>query len=111
VAEAAGVVQDDQITQRAIEKLLADAAELYQEDTDKDRPNRGRCETRRSTQAYRHAMIRAAKLMPVDAEALLPKVIDPDLNVLARIPLVQALLERPFDRMPSYGRQHPRQIK
>jgi hypothetical protein len=110
VAEAAGILKDDEITQRAIEKLLADAAELYKVDTDKDRPNRASRESWPSTQAYRHAMIRAAKLMQVDAEAMLPKVVDPDLNVLARITLAQALLERPFDRMPSYGRQHPPQL-
>jgi hypothetical protein len=110
VAEAAGVVKDDDIARRAIEKLLADAAELYKQDTDKDRPNRGSRENWPSTQAYRHAMIRAAKLMQVDAESLLPRVTDPDLNVLARITLAQALLERPFDRMPAYGRQHPPQL-
>jgi hypothetical protein len=110
VAEVAGIVKDDEIAQRAIEKLLADAAELYKEDTDKDRPNRRGRETWPSTQAYRHALIRAAKLMQVDAETLLPKVTDPDMNVLARVTLAQALLERPFDRMPSYGRQHPPQM-
>jgi hypothetical protein len=110
VAEVAGIVKDDEIAQRAIEKLLADAGELYKEDTDKDRPNRGGRETWPSTQAYRHALIRAAKLMQVDAETLLPKVTDPDMNVLARVTLAQALLERPFDRMPSYGRQHPPQM-
>jgi hypothetical protein len=99
---------DDRVT---VWDIVADAAELYKEDTDKDRPNRGSRENWPSTQAYRHAMIRAAKLMQVDAEALLPKVTDPDLNVLARITLAQALLERPFDRMPSYGRQHPPQMK
>jgi hypothetical protein len=55
-------------------------------------------------------MIRAAKLMQVDAEAMLPKVTDPDLNVLARIALAQALLERPFDRLQGFGRQHPPQM-
>jgi hypothetical protein len=110
VAEVAGIVKDDEIAQRAIEKLLADAGELYKEDTDKDRPNRGGRETWPSTQAYRHALIRAAKLMQVDAETLLTKVTDPDMNVLARVILAQALLERPFDRMPSYGRQHPPQM-
>jgi hypothetical protein len=111
VAEAAAVIKDDQIAQRAIEKLLTDAAVLYKDDTDKDRANRGARETWPSTQAYRHAVIRAAKLMQVDAESLLPKITDPDLNVLARITLAQALLERPFDRMPSYGRQHPPQMR
>jgi hypothetical protein len=110
VAEVAGVLKDEQIAQRAIEKLLADAAELYKDDTDKDRPNRGPRENWPSTQAYRHAVIRAVKLMQVDAESLLAKIIDPDQNVLARITLAQALLERPFDRMPSYGRQHPPQL-
>jgi len=110
VAEAAIIVKDEATAQRAVEKLLADAAELYKEDKDKDRPNRGSRESWPSTQAYRRAMIRAAKLMQVDAEAMLPKVTDPDLNVLARIALAQALLERPFDRLQSFGRQHPPQM-
>jgi len=111
VAEVAGLIKDEPLAQRAIEKLLADAAELYKQDSEKDRPNRAWREYWPSTQAFRRALIRAAKLMQVDAEALLPKIADADMNVLARITLAQALLERPFDRLQTFGgRQHPPQL-
>ena len=66
-------------------------------------PNRAWREYWPSTQAYRRALIRAAKLLGVDAEPVLQKINDPDQNVLARISLAQALLGRPFDRLQSYG--------
>ena len=56
-----------------------------------------------STQAYRRAIIRATKLLSVDAEAVLQKITDADQNVLARIAIAQALLDRPFDRFQTYG--------
>lgn len=103
VAGVAIVIKDDAILQRAIDRILADAAELYKEDTNTDRPNRAWRENWPSTQAYRRAVIRAAKLLSVDAEPVLQKIIDPDQNVLARITMAQALLERPFDRFQTYG--------
>jgi hypothetical protein len=103
VAGAAIVIKDDAILQRAIDRLLADAAELYKEDSNTDRPNRAWRENWPSTQAYRRAVIRATKLLGVDAEPILQKITDPDQNVLARITMAQALLERPFDRFQTYG--------
>jgi hypothetical protein len=103
VAGAALAIKDDVLVQRAIDRLLADAAELYKDDTNNDRPNRAWRENWPSTQAYRRAVIRAAKLLSVDAEPVLQKITDPDQNVLARITLAQALLERPFGRLDTYG--------
>ena len=34
---------------------------------------------------------------------VLQKITDPGQNVLARIAMAQALLERPFDRLQTYG--------
>jgi hypothetical protein len=103
VAGAALAIKDDALVQRAIDRMLDDAAALYKEDTDSDRPNRAWRENWPSTQAYRRALIRAAKLLGVDAEPVLQKIVDLDQNVLARLTLAQALLERPFDRLQTYG--------
>jgi hypothetical protein len=110
VAGAAIIIKDYAILQRAIDRMLADAAELYKEDSNSDRPNRAWRENWPSTQAYRRAVIRAAKLLSVDAEPILQKITDTDQNVLARITLAQALLERPVERFDAYGgRQRPPQ--
>jgi hypothetical protein len=112
VAGAAALVKDEALAQRAIEKLLADAAELYKDDSNGDRPNRAWRENWPSTQAFRRAVIRATKLNGVDAEPLLVKITDPDQHVLARLTMAQALLERPFDRLQSFGgKQHPPQTQ
>ena len=112
VAGAAAAVKDDALAGRAIDQLLADAAALYREDGNADRPNRAWRENWPSTQAFRRAVIRATRLSGVDAEALLVKITDPDQNVLARLTMAQALLERPFDELRSFGgRQHAPQTK
>ena len=103
VAGAALVIKDDATVQRATDRMLADAAELYKEDTNTDKPNRAWRENWPSTAAYRRAVIRATKLLSVDAAPVLEKITDPDQNVLARITMAQALLERPFDRFQTYG--------
>ena len=103
VAGAALAIKDDALVEYAIDRMVADAAELYKEDTDSDRPNRAWRENWPSTQAYRRAIIRAARLQGVDAEPVLQKITDPDQNVLARITLAQALLERPGGRLETYG--------
>jgi len=103
VAGAAVVIKDEVILLRAVDRMLADAAELYTEDSNADRPNRAWRENWPSTQAYRRAIGRAVKLQGVDAEPVLQKITDPGQNVLARIAMAQALLERPFDRLQTFG--------
>jgi hypothetical protein len=103
VAGAAVVIKDEAILLRAVDRMLADAAELYKEDSNADRPNRAWRENWPSTQAYRRAIGRAVKLQGVDAEPVLQKITDPGQNVLARIAMAQALLERPFDRLQTFG--------
>jgi hypothetical protein len=111
VAEAAGAIKDDKLAQLAIDRLLADAADLYKEDSNTDRPNRAWREYWPSTQAYRRAIIRATKLMGVDAEPVLLQITDTDVNVLARITMAQALLERPYGNFQTYGgRVRPPQL-
>lgn len=111
VAGAAALLKDEALTLRAIDKLLSDAAVLYKDDSNADRPNRAWRENWPSTQAFRRAVIRATKLQGVDAEALLAKITDPDQHVLARLTMAQALLERPFDLPRSFGKPHPPQTK
>lgn len=103
VAGAAVAIKDDAILLSAVDRMLGDAAELYKEDTNGDRPNRAWRENWPSTQAYRRAIIRAVKLQGVDAEPVLQKITDPGQNVLARIAMAQALLQRPFDRLQTFG--------
>jgi len=111
VAAAAGAIHDEATVQVAIDHLLADAAELYREDSAADRPNRAWRENWPSTQAYRRAIIRVTKLQNVDAEPVLQKIADPDLNVLARITMAQTLLDRPVDNLQTFGgRTHAPQL-
>jgi hypothetical protein len=111
VAIAAARIKDDSLVQLAVDRLLADAAALYKEDADSDRPNRAWRENWPSTQAYRRAVIRATSLLNVDAEPLLEKIADTDINVLARITMAQTLLGRPNDDFQTYGgRTHPPQL-
>jgi hypothetical protein len=103
VAGAALAVKDEALVLNGIDHMLSDAAELYKEDTNGDRPNRAWRENWPSTQAFRRAIVHAVKLQGVDAEPVLQKITDPDQNVLARITLAQALLERPLGRLDTYG--------
>jgi hypothetical protein len=94
VAEAAFKIKDDKLAWRAIDRALADASDLLKQDTDSDMPNTAPVEYWPSTQAYRRAMITATKLFQVDAEPALLKITDPDLALLAKIQMAEALLGR-----------------
>jgi hypothetical protein len=95
VAEAAHRVGDDQGAWEAIEKALEDAAALYKQDTNADDPNQALREYWPSTQSYRRIIYRATAMFGPEAEPLLAKITDPDLALLARIEMAQALLGRP----------------
>ncbi len=95
MADAAHRAGDDQLTWRVLDRALSDAAELakkYVPGEDQDMTLR---EYWPSTQAYRRAVTRATEIFGVDAEPLLLKITDPDINLLARIAMAQALLGRP----------------
>jgi hypothetical protein len=112
VAAVAVTIKDDAILQRAIDRMISDAAALYKEDSDSDKPNRYPRDQWPSTQAYRRAVIRAVKLQGVDAEPILQKIADTDQNILARLTMAQALLERSFDAnslRSGGGRRRPEQ--
>ena len=73
---------------------MADATELYRIDTHKKRPNQALREFWPSTQGFRRIIDRSTKLFGVEAEPLLAKISEPDLALLARIEMAQALLGR-----------------
>jgi hypothetical protein len=97
VAEAGHKIKDDKLSWQAIDRAMADATALYRLDADEDSPNKALREYWPSTQAYRRIVMTAAKLFGVDAEPLLLRISDPDLALLARVEMAQALLERPHD--------------
>lgn len=88
-------LKDDKLAWEAINHSLEDATELYRLDTDADSPNMALRDWWPSMNAYRHSVIAATKAFGVDAETILFKIADPDLNVLARIEMADTLLEHP----------------
>ena len=73
---------------------MADATELYSSDTNQKSPNQALREFWPSTQGFRRIIYRCTKLFGAAAEPLLAKISDPDLALLARIEMAQALLGR-----------------
>jgi hypothetical protein len=97
IADAAHRAGDDKLAWEAIGHSLADSAELYKTDADSDSPNEALRDEWPSTNAYRHAVIAATKLMGIDAEPLLAQISDRDLALFARVEMAQTLLERPHE--------------
>lgn len=98
IADAAYVLGDDKLVAEAIEKGMADAAELYKKDTNTDSPNTRPPQDWPSTMAFLRIIGRATRLLGVASELLLLKISDPDLNLLARIEMANRLLGRPEQR-------------
>jgi hypothetical protein len=108
IAEAAGVIKDDKLVSEAIERGLGDAAELHKWD-EEDIKDMVIQEYWPSTTAYRRMIMRATKLLNTDAEPLLLKIVDPNMNLLARIAFAQALLgNEPKMWQPYTPRRRPR---
>jgi hypothetical protein len=108
MAEAAARIKDDKLVWLAIDRMLADAASLYKVDTNADRPNRAWRDRWPSTMAYRRAVRRAATAFGLDAEPLLLKITDPEMQLFARIELASALLGRPRSDWRTSGGQQAR---
>jgi hypothetical protein len=104
IARAAHQIQDEKMTWELLDRLLADADELYKKDTNADRPNRSFRENWPSVDAYRRAAYRAAEFFGVDAEPVLFKITDQEINLLVRIEMAQALLGRPQSSVPTLSR-------
>ena len=93
--EAAHTIGDHKLAWEFIDNAIDDAAELYKRDWDAESPNRALREYWPSTQSYRGIVWRATDLFGVEAQALLSKIGNPDLALLARVEMAQALLGRP----------------
>lgn len=92
MAEAAHNAQDDELAWAYVNRWLSDAADLYKNDSNADDPNRGLREYWPSTQTYRAVVYRTAAMFESDAEALLAKITDPDLQLLATVEMAHSLL-------------------
>lgn len=104
ILDAAALIKDEPLIRETLDRALADAAALYKLDAavSKDRDNVALPEYWPSTTAYRRIVMRAAKILQTDAEPLLHKIADPNLNLLARIAMAQALLGREPKTWPIY---------
>ena len=92
IAEAAHRLNDDEQAWAALYKALDAATELHKLDTDPEAPNRAPRDLWPSTQAYRTVAHRAAALFGPDAEPLLVKIADPEMQLLATVHMARGLL-------------------
>lgn len=92
MVDAAHQIGDDQAGWTYMNRWLSDAAELYKQDADADNPNRALREYWPSTQTYRGLVYRAASAFGPDAESLLAKITDPDVQLLATVEMAHSLL-------------------
>jgi hypothetical protein len=95
IAGAAHAAGDDKLATDAIEKGMADAAELYRKDADQETGNPRPRHAWPSTEAFLRIIRRAATLLGPEAEPLLLRITDPDLNLLARVEMARVLLGQP----------------
>lgn len=92
VADAALAAKDEARAREAIEKGLADCAELYKKDIDAENPNVAAREYWPSMQHFRSLLWRAAKAYGVESDLLLEKTTDADLQLMGRIELARSLM-------------------
>lgn len=96
LAEAYFRLQDHPAAWEAYGRAISDVLELLGEDTDKDGPNEALKEEWPSTQLGRQVVRSATRQFGMNAEPVLLKVVDVELNLLLRIEMAQALLGGPF---------------
>jgi hypothetical protein len=95
IADGAHLIKDDEMAQDILEKALADAQKMQKlEEAGISPDNRVPRENWPSTQSYLRVIHRATKMLGVDAEPILNRITDPDLQILARVEMAQALLGR-----------------
>lgn len=95
LAQAAHRINDAKGAWDYLERAMDDAVALYRADTSEKAANMAIREEWPSTQYARRIVTAAAKLYSVDAEPLLVKITDPEIALLVRIEMAQALLGRP----------------
>jgi hypothetical protein len=92
IAQAAHRTHDDEQAWAALYKGVDAADELHKEDSDPESPNKAPRDLWPSTQAYRTIAHRGATLFGVESLALLSKIGDPEMNLLAAVHLARGLL-------------------
>jgi hypothetical protein len=95
IAEAAHKIKDEESARLALDRALTGATQLYKQDSNSEAPNMAPREYWPSTQSYRRIIYRATAMYGPDAEYVLPKIADPDLNLLASIEMARSLLNKP----------------
>ena len=96
VAEAAYEAKDDQTAWEVLGKALDALAELYQRDSNAERPNQALREYWPSIQLSRLVAWRTGKLFGVDAQDLLANIHEPELALVSQIEMAGALLGEPL---------------
>jgi hypothetical protein len=92
IMRGAGRIHDKDLVVRAVTKGIEDAKVLYQTDVNPDNPNRAPRPMWPSTAVYKALFFQAARLLGADAEALLEKIPDAEVQSLARIEMAAAWL-------------------
>ena len=83
------------VARLALDRALTRQTELYKRIPTNEAPNMAPREYWPSTQSYRRIVYRATAMYGRDAEYVLPKITDPDLNLLASIEMARSLLNKP----------------
>jgi hypothetical protein len=107
IAEAAHALGDDEAAATAITRGLEDCVQVYKLDVDEKKPNAAPRESWPSTQYFLALVHSAGRIEGVGAEARLSAVADADLQLLARIELVRALLGKPRGPMSIMVDRYP----
>ncbi len=109
VAEAAHEAKDNQTAWEVLGKALDAVAQLYQRDSNAERPNQALREYWPSIQLSRLVAWRTGKLFGVDAQELLANIHEPELALVSQIEMAGALLGEPLSVFRvSVVRQNPK---
>lgn len=92
ISEAAGVIKNTDLALKAVERGMADAAALFKYESKAEDPNLAPRSVWGSSQNYKRLFYRAAKALGASADALLEKVSEPELQVMARVEMAAAWL-------------------
>jgi hypothetical protein len=95
IANAAMKLKDRDLAVSSLDKAIADAKEELKRDADPDHPNLAPKCLWPSAWLLRSAFYRAAAILGTDAGALLDRIPDADLQVMARVEMAASWLEAP----------------
>ncbi|GEM_PF-5565267 len=105
IAVNAAKAQDMQLAITSLEKGIADARAMLKKDADPDNPNLAPRSAWPSTQMFKLLFYRAAKALGGDAEALLEKIPDAEIQIMARAEMAGAWLAAPSTPYFSHTRR------